>query len=286
MGIKIGESYVILVSSNYKLADHQSIPPKYRRAVYGFWCIGSLIDGTGTVFGFLDYSYIQSICYALWEMMRCIAVMVVLHILRTIKREFSHLMTSKMQRRSNGAKSKRKKRDLKETLYPQYMSSDSTNWKEPQSGTMTAATDYETVSVTVSDHGILAMDGQRLISSAVSAVSGSGTVSVVGSVNESVCKETEEVMEYEIGRMRKLQIALYLSIIVFLMNAVFNGVLRFYEPDQFWVFEDTKTDDSIYTDTPTEIVAVVFFPQWTIINVFILMFSWIPDSRLVSSWND
>ena len=47
MGIKIGESYIILVSTNYKLNDHRSIPRKYRIFVYLFWGIGSLIDATG-----------------------------------------------------------------------------------------------------------------------------------------------------------------------------------------------------------------------------------------------
>ena len=48
MGIKMGESYIILVSSNYTLSGHRSIPRRYRIFVFVFWCIGSLIDTAGS----------------------------------------------------------------------------------------------------------------------------------------------------------------------------------------------------------------------------------------------
>lgn len=232
------------------------------------WCI----DEIGTVFGFLNESYIQSICYAVWEMLCSISVLFVVHILRNIRREFSHLMTSKMQRQSD-RDSKRmdrkrahfKERPVSQHRHPsktpihesQYISSDSMNCKEAQSTTNRSEFGKEST-FTISDHP----HAHRLISSAVSNVSNTTTApSVMGSINESAWSETENMMKYEIARMRNVQIGLYLSVIVFLMNAVFNGLLRFYKPGQFWFFEETK--DDLYTDTPTEIVAVVFFPQWT-----------------------
>ena len=226
--------------------------------------------------------------------MCCISVLFVLHILRTIKREFSHLITSKMQHQSDSKRKPPHPQPQRVLVHKSpYISSDDMNCKEPQSTTNRSGYSRnafrsplrreDTATFTVSEHTMSGMYGRRLISSAVSNTS---TVSTMGSVNESALSGTEDAMKYEIRRMRNLQIGLYLLIVVFLMNALFNGLLRFYQPGRFWFFEDTKDDENIYVRTPTEIVAVVFFPQWTIINVFILMFSWIPDSRLVESWND
>lgn len=294
MGIKFGQSYIILVTPNYSLKDHNKIPNKYIILTFSFWFIGSCIDITGTMLGlFLKQFYAQSICYAVWEILCCVSVGFVIFILKRVRSKFNDIMTAKLSYNEDKKETKRKnkkKRKIANKLKQQ---------KQRQSAIHSIPEDHvsyhniddpkieisQTNHIIESSHrGNSVLSTYTMTGSALTASTAS-TVSTAGSINDSLLTNTGSVIKSEIKRMRNLICGLYLMIVVFMLNAIFNGFYRFSQT-LFTFNESDYNNGSIYTLTPTLVVATIFFPQWTVINMFVLMFSWIPHSQMKDEWDE
>lgn len=289
MGIRYGQSYIILVSNRYSLTEHNRIPRKYIICTFTFWSIGSCIDVTGTLFGFLGRSQLQSICYALWEVLCCISVGFVIFILHGIRSKFQHLMSAK---RIYHSEAKLKKEALRgkgkriRERSPRKMEIEATRTQTQLTRSIKAIDESATLNVSPAMTP-MSFRSPNAASNASSLVSKATTISTSAthSINDSLLSHSDDAMQSEIKRMRNLIIGLCLCICVFLLNAVFNGFFRFYSAsDTLFSFDDDAEGD-LYTDTPTLIVAAVFFPQWTCVNLFILMFSWVPSSQMERDWD-
>eukprot|EP01083_Nonionella_stella_P017075 47704_1 len=245
MGIKFGESYIILVTPNYCLQDNK-IPTKYIVLLFLFWFIGSCVDIAGTVFGLLGHQWVQSICYSIWQTLCSMSIGVLIYILSQIRNKFSEIWNKKMSftEAKKEEKRLRKKRDK-------------ANKKRD------AFTD----------------DDRDVVSTTRTQVTVSSTA---GSLNDSLLSNTASIIQSEIVRMRNLICGLYLMVVVFMINAIFNGFWRFSHD----ILQYKTSDYEIYRNTPTTVVAAVFFPEWTAINVFIMMFSWIPRCQMRDDWDD
>ena len=198
MGIKFGESYIILVTAKYTLNHNRVIPKKYIKRIYAFWLISSLINITGTILRFMDQKTAQSICYAIWAILCSISICFLIYILKSIRGKFVDIMMRKLQVKQQ------KDESVSDRLLP----------RESNAGML---------------------------------------------------------MKSEIKRMSVLLIGLYLLIIVFLINAILNVLQN--------ILSDLDLDETVW------MIAYIYFPQWTIINVFVLVFSWIPRSQMMQEFD-
>ena len=140
----------------------------------------------------------------------------------------------------------------------------------------------QTLSAHGTNHGNLDMIHTTTVTQKSYQKTLSGTAMSQGSVN-SVITNSGKIFKGEIKRMRKLIIGLGFCIVVFMLNAGFN----IFRANQGWYkyfgLEGTDIDelfDNIY------VVSFIFFPQWTVINVFVMMFSWIPRSQLKDEYDE
>ena len=102
------------------------------------------------------------------------------------------------------------------------------------------------------------------------ANSNAGTVVMsAGSVN-SVMSHSGKVIKGEIARMNKLIFGLCLCICAFLLNASFN---TFRANEELYRYFGLHDEDIISLYSNIYVITFVFFPQWVVINGFVMMFS-------------
>ena len=298
MGIRFAQTYIILCSPHYQLKDHADIPKKYVRLVIIFWFIGSCIDITGTVVGLFNYTYIQSLCYALWEILCSISVGFLIYILKRVRNKFSDIIIKKATYQTD-AKTQRKR-------IKQYKIEKTNKRKKVHSQQTTIHEHYDQIDEEIAEHTVVeSSKASIMLTHTISA--GSNTLnnynygvltntasSAGGSINDSLLSKrtsSGNIMRSEVRRMSALIIGLYGCIVVFVLNAFFNGFFRF--SGEIFSFYDKTFDgendlekEQLYRMTPLWVIAYVFFPQWTMVNMFVLMFSWIPNSQMTDEWGD
>lgn len=240
LGIQFGESYIQLISAG-SYSKKSTAVLKCLPYLYLFWFVGCCIDATGTVFGILYSNQLaQAICYSIWEVLCSISISCLIWILC------------------------RYKKNLKGTRR--------IDEKKQEYSAIKSVKSYG--SLKTGDESVIENKESSISTEPVYVSHHKTDIHETGSINSNLLLRRGNKMESEIKRIRHLVIGLIISIIALMVNAGYNGHYA------IAVHDYTHHNKSVYMHISTVHIAVIFFSEWTVINLFIMKFSWIPKYQL------
>eukprot|EP01084_Bolivina_argentea_P128952 227851_1 len=301
MVVRFGESYIVLVTENYTLQNHSEIPFKFTITIFLIWFIGSCINIIGYLFAFVSicrhpkniHNKISSSCFVAWTISCLLILSIGMYILTRIERRFKRILQDKLEYKDD-----RKQSRLKKHLLKQQNNQITQNKKMVPKLTLTSQTinenhadeqKYDTRSFNtyskLPTHTTETTYSKKMNASALSTT--------IGSVNDSVMTQRGIIMKSELKRMRILIYGLLFLICIFLFNGVHQVYQLLKSLDTYdkisWLNKLSWLDD-FSVDDPEHVkrwvVTYLIYTKWTIMNVFVMCFSWIPRSRMLDEWSN
>eukprot|EP01084_Bolivina_argentea_P168785 292617_1 len=264
LGIRFGESYIKIYSD-----DYNSIPNIYKYLIYLFWCVGCCVDATGTILGMhFSNQLAQSICYSVWEILCSISIGAVILILKSARDKLKNIPL-KASNKKKKKKKKRKKRKLKKRDKIS-MEAHSENEIDEKKEEYTVKSIKSYGSLKLGDDSMIDNQSSSSKNHSIVLIYAGCIAETTGCTNGNLLLNKKSRMHSEIKRINHLICGLLVSIAVLMVNATFNALHALH----------IHYDSTFFARTPTWDVAAVLFMEWTVINLIIMRFSWIPRYQL------